>query len=268
MTSDTLLRIDLGPQQRSRPSHGFAYWKAIRMPWPLVSTAEVLLTVHEASELAVDIRAHERLEVTDCAVGDEDDGQIVALALGLSHDEVDRRVVAREVEPLPRDSFGSQQLLDPNKFSNIPVFLEIDEHWSRLGVASWRDESDLTQLREAGARASASFEFFAWRKRPPQRHVQTSREILWKANREQRVPTRGGDGAIEYVPHDLEHVGSSPETAGPVKGQSRALGAAPSFAQACNIAAKMSEAQIAWPLAWAAASLSVIFHTPKRRRIG
>jgi hypothetical protein len=196
--------------------------------------------LHEASELAVDVGAHELFEVTDRVIGDEDNGQIVALALGLAHDEVDRRLVAGEVEPLPSDPLGGQELLDPYELSNIAVLLKIDEHRSRFGAAARRSRSDATKVGEAGARAGTPLEFFEWGEWHPERHVETSREVLRKAHGQKRVPARGCDGAIESVAYGVEHARSSPETAEPVKRQQRAFRPGPSFAPVCNIAAGMS----------------------------
>ena len=65
-----------------------------------------------ACEFAGHVGAHQRLVVADRLVGDEDDGQVVALASGLAHHEVECRLVARDVETLPRVALGAEELLD------------------------------------------------------------------------------------------------------------------------------------------------------------
>ena len=161
----------------------------------------------EPRELARDVAAHQRLVAADGAIGDEYDGKLVALALGLQHDEVDGRVVPRHIEALPRDPLRLEQLLDAHQLPHVPVLLEVDEHRSRVALDAAALAAPGAQVGQTRSRPLALCQLLRAGERAAECDVEALPEILGNAHGGERVAAGSADDAVEDGAHEAEHGG-------------------------------------------------------------
>ncbi len=195
----------------------------------------LLVAGDRVRELARHVGADEGLEVADHTIGDEDDGQVVALARGLAHHEVERGLVARHVQPRPGVALCAEELLDANELTHVHVLLEIDEDRGRILLGHRRrarlrsfGRAAGAQRGEARAGASALGQLVERSEGAAERRVETTYEVLLDTHGGEPVASRAGHCAIEGVADSFEHAGpKEKQSGGRVKARGVVEGARP-----------------------------------------